>query len=152
MTHEVATQWMGKMQFNALVDGHTVVMDAPERVGGEDLGPTPKPVLLASLAGCTGMDVVSLLHKWGNETTHCSVNVSGTLNTGTPITYAAAHIVYAFSGEPANQEAAVKAVTLSQERYCGVSKMLKQIMPVTWQIEYNGVVVFNNRPEAETHP
>ena len=43
MTHEVETQWMGKMQFNALVNGRTVVMDAPERVGGDDNGPIPKP-------------------------------------------------------------------------------------------------------------
>src|SRR5690606_10439153 len=39
MIHEIEAQWMGKMQFNALVNGHTLIMDAPERVGGEDLGP-----------------------------------------------------------------------------------------------------------------
>lgn len=36
MKHEIESQWMGKMQFNALVNGHTIIMDAPERVGGED--------------------------------------------------------------------------------------------------------------------
>ena len=41
--HEIETQWMGKMQFNALVNGHTIIMDAPERVGGEDNGSIPKP-------------------------------------------------------------------------------------------------------------
>jgi len=40
--HEIETQWMGKMQFNSLVNGHTVIMDAPERVGGEDQGPHPE--------------------------------------------------------------------------------------------------------------
>jgi len=43
--HSIETQWMGKMQFNALVNGHTVIMDAPERAGGEDNGPIPKPFI-----------------------------------------------------------------------------------------------------------
>ena len=44
MKHEIETRWMGKMQFNALVNGHTIMMDAPEGVGGEDHGPIPKPL------------------------------------------------------------------------------------------------------------
>jgi putative redox protein len=63
MTHEIDTQWMGKMQFNSAIDGHTVIMDAPERVGGEDTGPIPKPFVLTALSGCTGMDVVAILRK-----------------------------------------------------------------------------------------
>lgn len=59
--HEIETQWMGKMQFNSLVNGHTLIMDAAERVGGEDIGPIPKPFVLTALSGCTGMDVISIL-------------------------------------------------------------------------------------------
>jgi putative redox protein len=65
MAHEIEVQWMGKMQFNALVNGHTIVMDAPERVGGEDNGPIPKPFVLTALAGCTGMDIAAILRKAG---------------------------------------------------------------------------------------
>ena len=61
--HEIETQWMGKMQFNSLINGHTVIMDAPERSGGEDHAPIPKPLVLSALAGCTGMDVVALLRN-----------------------------------------------------------------------------------------
>ena len=61
--HEIETQWMGKMRFNALVNGHTIVMDAPPRAGGEENGPIPKPLILTALSGCTGMDVVALLRK-----------------------------------------------------------------------------------------
>lgn len=53
MAHEIEVQWMGKMQFNALIDHHTIVMDGPEKVGGEDSGPIPKPLVLTALAGCT---------------------------------------------------------------------------------------------------
>lgn len=61
--HEI--EWMAKMQFNALINGHTVMMDAPERSGGEDIAPIPKPFVLATLSGCTGMDVIALLRKAG---------------------------------------------------------------------------------------
>lgn len=67
MKHEIEAQWMGKMQFNALVNGHTIVMDAPERVGGEDHGPIPKPFILSALSGCTGMDVLAILKKSANN-------------------------------------------------------------------------------------
>ena len=63
MTHEIDVQWMGKMQFNALVNGHAIVMDGPEKVGGEDNGPIPKPFVLTALAGCTGMDIAAILRK-----------------------------------------------------------------------------------------
>ena len=145
MAHEVETQWMGKMKFNALINGHTVVMDAPERAGGDDEGPIPKPFLLTALSGCTGMDVVSILNKSHKPATDFSIKVTGEISANPPIEYTAIHLVYNFTGEEANKDAALKAVTLSQEKYCGVSHMLKKILPVTWEINYNGMQIFNNK-------
>jgi putative redox protein len=144
MTHEVETQWMGKMQFNALVNGHTIVMDAPERVGGEDLGPIPKPLVLTALSGCTGMDVIALLRKAGKQVDDFDIRVSGEITKQPPIAYINIHMVYDFRGPTENQDAALQAVTDSQEKLCGVSSMLKKLMPVTWEVLYNGVSVFNN--------
>lgn len=62
-SHEIETKWMEKMQFNALINGHTVVMDAPEKSGGDDMAPIPKAFVLAALSGCTGMDIIALLRK-----------------------------------------------------------------------------------------
>lgn len=145
MTHEIETQWMGKMQFNALVNGHTVVMDAPERVGGEDLGPVPKPFILSALSGCTGMDVVAILRKAEKGVTDLNIKVVGEISKTLPIEYIAIHIIYEFTGKEENKEAAMRAVTDSQEKYCGISHMLKKIMPVTWEVAYNGEKVFNNK-------
>lgn len=61
--HNIETQWMGKMQFNALANDHTIIMDATERGGGEDNGSIPKPFILAALSGCAGMELLSLLKK-----------------------------------------------------------------------------------------
>jgi len=145
MAHEVETQWMGKMQFNSLVNGHTIVMDAPERVGGEDNGPIPKPFVLTALSGCTGMDVVALLRKANKETDTFDIKVTGELSKQSPIQYISIHLVYSFAGPENNQEAALSAVTDSQEKYCGVSSMLKKIMPVTWDVIYNGTLIFSNK-------
>lgn len=146
MTHQVETQWMGKMQFNALVNGHTITMDAPERAGGEDAGPIPKPLLLTALSGCTGMDVAALLRKAGKEVTDFNLNVTGEISKQAPIEYTAIHIVYEFSGAEENEQAALDAVTTSQEKICGVSHMLKKIVPLTWEVIYNGLSIFNNQP------
>lgn len=147
MTHQVETQWMGKMQFNALVNGHTIVMDGPERVGGEDNGPIPKPLLLTALSGCTGMDVVSLLRKQGVEIKDFDIVVSGEISKQHPIEYTSIHLAYNFNGDESSKQAALNAVTDSQEKFCGVSNMLKKILPVTWDVKYNGKIIFSNKPE-----
>lgn len=148
MAHIVETQWMGKMQFNALINGHTVTMDASERAGGEDNGPIPKPFVLTALSGCTGMDVVSILRKQGVEVSDFNITVSGEISKPHPIEYTAVHLVYEFKGGEAHKEAALQAVTDSQEKFCGVSNMLKRIIPVTWDVTYNGITIFTNKKES----
>jgi len=143
--HEIETQWMGKMQFNALVNGHTIIMDAPERVGGDDYGPIPKPLVLTALSGCTAMDVVALLRKAGIEMKDFSVTVTGEITKQHPIEYISMHLVYSFSGIEAYKTQALEAVMTSQEKLCGVSSMMKKIMPVTWDVVYNNECIFSNK-------
>lgn len=149
MKHEVETLWMGKMQFNAIVNGHTIIMDAPERVGGEDNGPIPKPFVLTALSGCTGMDVVAFLRKDGKQMKNFELKVEGEISKQPPIEYTAVHLNYYFEGNKEDEQAAVDAVLLSQEKYCGVSSMLKKIIPVTWDVIYNGQKIFSNKTEEE---
>jgi len=149
MAHEVETRWTGKMEFQAEVDGHKVIMDAPERVGGEDHGPIPKPFVLTALTGCTGMDVVALLRKRGKTLRAFRLHASGELSRSTPIEYVSIHLTYEMDGDEADREAALEAVDLSQSKYCGVSHMLKKILPVTWEVRYNGAIAFTNGPAQE---
>ena len=144
MKHEIETQWKGKMQFNSLVNGHTIVMDAPERVGGENKGSIPKPFVLMALSGCTGMDVVSVLRKAGKELKRFDVKVSGELSKQAPMEYVSINLVYEIEGKDEDEAAVLNAVFDSQYKYCGVSNMLKKIMPVMWQVIYNGSEIFNN--------
>ena len=147
MTHEIDVQWMGKMQFNALVNGHTVIMDAPERVGGEDNGPIPKPFVLTALAGCTGMDIAAILRKADKNPYYFDMKVIGEISKRPPIEYIAIHFIYDFKGAVENKEAALNAVMDSQEKYCGVSSMPKKALPVTWDVNYNGAAIFHNKEE-----
>lgn len=148
--HEIETQWMGKMQFNALVDGHTIVMDAPPRIGGEDTGPIPKPFILVALSGCTGMDITALLRKANQTIDDFSMKVTGELSKQVPIEYVSIHINYYFKADQTAIKTVIDAVTDSQEKYCGVSHMLKKALPVTWEINFNEVLIFSNKTDAAT--
>ena len=143
--HEIETQWMGKMQFNALVNGHTIIMDAPARVGGEDNGPIPKPFVLTALSGCTGMDEVALLRKANIILNDFSLKVTGELSKGQPMEYVAIHITYDIKGSNKDKDAVLKAITDSQEKICGVSSMLKKALPVTWDIFFNEEKIYSNK-------
>lgn len=145
--HEIETQWMGKMQFNSLINGHTIIMDAPERIGGEDTGPIPKPFVLS---GCTGMDIVAILRKAQKEIKELNIKVTGELSKQQPIEYISMHVIYDFTGDDESADDALQAVIDSQEKYCGVSHMLKKTIPITWEVNYNGMQIFNNKLMANT--
>jgi len=149
MKHYVETQWTGKMQFNALVNGHTLIMDGPERVGGENNGPIPKPFILTALTGCAGMDVISLLRKAGKQVNDFTLRVEGEITKQPPIEYTEIHLVYDLTGDRNLEQDVLNAITHSQEKMCGVSIMLKKIIPVTWEVIYNSQQIFNNKRTAD---
>ena len=137
MQHEISCAWTGGMGFEAEVTGHKVLMDADEASGGRDTGARPKPLVLAALAGCSGMDVVSILKKMQEPISWFNMRVLGDLTEGQPQTYSSITIVYEFKASDGLKEENVrKAVSLSQEKYCGVSALLKKAVPVKWEIEY----------------
>lgn len=116
-----------------------------KNLGGEDTGPIPKPFILIALSGYTSMDVVSILRKSKKEVTNLYIKVDGKLSKEIPLEYISIHIEYLFEGKPEYEKDALSTVQLSQEKYCGVSSMLKKIMPVTWDILYNGELKFSNK-------
>jgi putative redox protein len=125
------------MAFESVIDGHTIVLDADEQFGGKNSGPRPKALILTSLAGCTGMDVISLLSKMKQPVSFFNMEVEAELGEEHPKTYTRITLVYQFKKKDALDEGKVeKAVKLSQERYCGVSAMLKEVSRLEYRIEY----------------
>ena len=137
MLNNVKTKYTGGMAFDSYVDGHTVTVDAVKEVGGEDKGPSPKKLLLTALAGCTGMDVVSLLRKMRVEHTAFVLDIDANLTDEHPKFYDEFTIKYIFTGVKEEDYAKVeKAVHLSEDRYCGVSAMFKKSSKVNIEIIY----------------
>lgn len=134
MKHTVNTSWQGNMKFDAVVSGHHVIMDALPAVGGNDEGARPKELMLASLAGCTGMDVISILKKMHVEPEYFNMRVEAEMTEEHPKHYISMHIIYEFKGEGLEMDKLQKAVDLSQERYCGVSFAYRKAMAVTSEI------------------
>lgn len=134
MKHIVDTAWQGNMKFDALVSGHHVIMDALPVVGGNDEGARPKELMLASLAGCTGMDVVSILKKMRVELQYFNIRVEAEMTEEHPKHYTAMHIIYEFKGDGLELEKLQKAVKLSQDQYCGVSTAYRKSMEITYEI------------------
>ncbi|MBS4060733.1 MAG: OsmC family protein [Bacteroidetes bacterium] len=126
MNNKVDVTWTGDMSFEADVNGFKIAIDADEKVGGQNKGPRPKPLTLASLGGCTAMDVISILKKMRVEPTWFNVEVDGELTEEHPKYYHKIMVTYMFKGENLDIEKLEKAVSLSQERYCGVNELLRK--------------------------
>ncbi len=126
MAEKVNVTWVDEMAFNAKVNGFDIMIDADEKVGGKNRGPRPKILTLVSLAGCTGMDVISILTKMRVKPDFFDVEVEGELTDVHPKYFHTIRIKYLFKGKDLPMDKLEKAVNLSQDRYCGVSEMLRK--------------------------
>lgn len=130
----ISTKWIGKMAFESELNGHKIILDATDKVGGENKGPRPKPLMQLSVAGCTAMDIISILKKMKVEVDDFQVHVDGDFSEEHPVHYTNMHIIYEFTGKNLSMKKIEKAVSLSQDRYCGVSYSYKKAMELTHEI------------------
>ncbi|MBK7939128.1 MAG: OsmC family protein [Lewinellaceae bacterium] len=134
--YSITTRHKGKMAFEAEIGNHKVIMDTVAGGGGEDSGPPPKKLLLGTLATCTGMDVVSLLQKMRVAYSDFDIVTNADLTEEHPKVFSNIEIIYRIKVDKKDQEKVEKAVTLSQEKYCGISAMLRKNSPLNYHIEY----------------
>lgn len=134
MDHQIECTWMDKMAFDVDFGEHHITLDAKPEAGGENRGPSPKTLLLASLAGCTGIDVVSILEKMRVPLEGLRISVSASLTEDHPKIYDKMKVVYTFKGKDLPLDKLEKAVQLSEEKYCGVSAMLKKAGLIEYEI------------------
>ncbi len=116
------------------VDGHKIYLDAMSENGGKNTGSRPKPLMMVALAGCTGMDVVSILKKMRQEVESFSVEVEGDMTEEHPKHFSAMKVIYRLKGQDLSLEKVEKAVDLSKSRYCGVSANYGDSFPITHEI------------------
>ena len=138
MTNHITTKWLGEMAFESNnPSGHTVRIDAGEENGGSGAGLRPKALMLSGLAGCSGLDVASLIKKMKLEVDDFKIETIANLTDEHPKYYDSVVIEYHFTGANLNEEKLKKAVDLSVEKYCGVMEMFRKFAKLDIQIFYH---------------
>jgi len=138
MSDKITANWKGNMVFesdNPRWD--SIMMDASEEFGGTNSGMAPKAMMLSSLAGCSGLDVVSVLEKMKASVEGFYMTVEGELTDEHPKYYHTVTVEYHFTGKDLNESKIKKAVDLSVEKYCGVMEMFRKFATVKTSIHYH---------------
>lgn len=123
-----------QMHFTGELEGFEFPLDADPQFGGQNKGPKPKGLTLTSLAGCTAMDVISMLRKMKIVPEEFSVEAESELTDDHPRVFEKIRLTYRFKGADLPRKKLEKAIALSQDRYCGVSAMLREAVPMEWEI------------------
>ncbi|MEO5905778.1 MAG: OsmC family protein [Saprospiraceae bacterium] len=115
--------------------GHTVLIEGGRNAGGEDLAPSPTEYLMISQAACTAVDVVELLRKMRQPLEHLEIEVEGKrAEDQIPKIFTGIHLHYKVYGD-VKESKVEKAIKLSIEKYCTVSKMIDHIAKIIYSFE-----------------
>lgn len=123
--------WGGRLSFTGTAGtGYEVPLGAHPNVGGDNDGFRPMELMAISLAGCTAMDVISIIRKKRQEVTGYEVKVQTESSDEYPRVFTEATIEYHITGVNVDEKAVVRAIELSAVRYCPAQAMLSQVFPI----------------------
>ncbi|MCD6291750.1 MAG: OsmC family protein [Anaerolineae bacterium] len=132
MAVEAKVTWQGDMEFEGTASsGHVVTLDGATEHGGHDAGFRPMELLLVGLAGCTAMDVISILRKKRQDVTGFEVSVRGERAERHPRVYTEIHVEYVIRGNDIAPQAVERAIQLSEKKYCPATAMLSKTVRIT---------------------
>ena len=124
---EAKVSWAGGVSFNAESGtGHTVTLDGPPNLGGENLGARPMELLLMGLGGCTAFDVMTILKKARQDVTDCVAELSAERSDAVPSVFTKIHVHFVVTGRNLKEKHIARAIQLSAEEYCSASIMLEK--------------------------
>jgi len=124
--------WKEKMEFAGFNDKNDVLNPITAS------GPTPKHLFLQSIVGCTAMDVVSILEKMRTDMpTLLNIDIEADVTEEHPKTFKDFKVTYFVEGNT-DIEKLKRAIDLSQDKYCGISKMAKMVSDFSYKIIFNG--------------
>lgn len=131
MSNKVTTVWKGGMQFESdNPSGKTVIIDTSVEGTDERFGLSPKAMMLSSLAGCSGLDIVSILNKMKVKDYEFKMVIEGELTDEHPKYYHTVTVNYHFYGNDLKESKFKKAIDLSVEKYCGVMEMFRSFAKI----------------------
>lgn len=131
---KIQTNYIGNKRFQSGEGNASITMDAPQQVGGLGEGVGPKTLLLYGLAGCTGLDVVAILEKKKVSYDSFVLEVSAEQTNKHPKVFKNIKVIYKFETEESNRPDIERAITLSEEQFCGVSAMLSKTAKIEWEL------------------
>lgn len=133
-TNHITTKWLGKTVFESTnTSGNTLIMDTEE----DSVGLRPKSLMLSALAGCSGLDVVSLIKKMKLNVDEFQIETIANMTDEHPKFYDKVVIEYHFHGADLNERKLQRAVDLSVEKYCGVMEMFRQFATLEIKTIFN---------------
>lgn len=134
---DVTATWVEELQFvaHAAGSGTTVTLDTTPEVPGASAGTSPMEMVLLGVAGCTGMDVISILQKKRQQVTAFHLNIKGLRAAEHPRSYTRIEVEYVVRGHAIAPEAVARAIELSQTKYCSVMASLKAEIVTSFRIE-----------------
>ena len=134
----LSVNWVdGMLMVGKSHSGHSITMDGPIEIGGENLGVRPMEMLLLGVAGCTMIDVVTTLKKMRQDLSHCETKISAQRANDHPKVFTNIHIHFIVKGKNLDSKKVDKAITLSAEKYCSASIMLGKTAKITHDFEVN---------------
>lgn len=137
---DARVKWLDHMSFvGESGSGHSVVMDGSPEHGGRNLGVRPMEMILLGLGGCSAFDVVLMLRKARQAVVDCEVRLEAERSSDVPSVFTAIHLVYVISGNGLSEQQVNRAVSLSMEKYCSVTKMLESTVKIDYKIEIQAV-------------
>lgn len=128
---EAKTIWQGNLSFVGTADsGFKVPLGSRAEAGGDEGGFRPMELFAIALAGCTAMDVISILSKKRQEITDFEVQVHAQRATEHPKVFTQATIEYLVTGRGVDEAALVRSIELSATRYCPAQAMFEKVFPI----------------------
>ena len=132
----LSVNWVdGMLMVGKSHSGHSITMDGPIEIGGENLGVRPMEMLLLGVAGCTMIDVVTTLKKMRQDLSHCKTKISAERAQEHPKVFTDIHIHFVVKGKDLDSKKVDKAIKLSAEKYCSASIMLGKTAKITHDFE-----------------
>ena len=132
----ISVNWVdGMLMVGKSHSGHSITMDGPPEIGGENLEVRPMEMLLLGVAGCTMIDVVTTLKKMRQDLTNCETKLSAERADEHPKVFTDIHIEFIVKGHDLDPKKVEKAITLSAEKYCSASIMLGKTASITHDFE-----------------
>jgi putative redox protein len=132
---EAKVSWKQRLSFDGTAtSGFTVPLGSRPEVGGDNDGFRPMELLLIGLAGCTAMDVISILMKKRLEILSFEVNVHADRQEEHPQVFTHATIEYKLRGRKVDRASVERAVELSETKYCSAQAMLGKAFPINHEI------------------